>query len=82
MGQTTSPFALSSITLSESGYLLKYYSEHSPGRHSLEQRAGCPPSKPIALKYTTIAEHNEPKLSLKHPRVKLIFLNRNLSIKS
>lgn len=65
MGQTISPFALSSITLSESGYHLKYCSEHSPERHSLEQRAGCPPSRPVALKYTTIAEHNEPELSLK-----------------
>lgn len=60
MGQTISLFALSSITLSGSGYHLNYYSEHSPERHSAEQRAGCSPSKPIAMKYTTTAEHNEP----------------------
>lgn len=65
MGQTISPFALSSITLSRSGYHLKYYSERSLERHSLEQRAGCSPSKPIAMKYTTTAEHNEPEFSLK-----------------
>lgn len=65
MGQTISPFALSSITLSGSGYHLKYYGEHSPERHSPEQRAGCSPSKPIAVKYTTIAEHSKPESSLK-----------------
>lgn len=65
MGQTIPPFALSSIMLSGSGYHLKYYDEHSPERHSPAQRAGCSLPKPIAMKYTTIAEHNEPESSLK-----------------
>lgn len=65
MGQTISLFALAPITFSGSGYHLKYYGEHSPKRHPQKQRAGCSASEPIARKYTALAEHNEPKPSLK-----------------
>lgn len=65
MGQTILWFLLSSITLSGSGYHLKYYGEHSPERHCVEQRAGCAPSKPTAVKYTILLQSTTSQSSLK-----------------